>query len=211
MVQVRKPEIQDAILAGAKELFESKGYNQTTVGQIAEQASVTTSNIYNYFPSKLDIFFAIYTPWYAERLEALDREVDAIEGPREKLRKVLSTILRDLPVEDHCFSNNLIQAVSTRPADRAFYGSNLGMSEKKVSAILRRILPECRQWIIDDDVFSHFLLMAFDGFAMHARLTGPERRMEETIEMLCEFILGPAGEPEAVVSHQLSVVSKGAG
>jgi hypothetical protein len=65
-------------------------------------------------------------------------------------------------------------------------------SEEKVSAILRKILPASRQWIIEDDVFSHFLLMAFDGLGMHARLSGPERRIEETIDMLCEFILGVA-------------------
>jgi hypothetical protein len=34
--------------------------------------------------------------------------------------------------------------------------------------------------------------MAFDGFVMNARVTGPERRMEEITDMLCEFILGPA-------------------
>lgn len=192
MVQVLKPEIQDSILAAAKELFQLKGYNQTTVGQIAGEASVTTSNIYNYFPSKLDIFFAIYSPWYADRLEKLEADVDAAEGPMEKLKILLERILRELPVEDRCFSNNLIQALSTRPADREYYGTNLVSSERKISNILKKILPECRQWIIEDDVFSHFLLMAFDGFAMHARLSGPERRINETIDMLCEFILGPA-------------------
>lgn len=197
MVQVKKPETREAILSAAHELFSSKGYIQTTLTEIAKAAGVTTSNIYNYFPSKLDVFYEIITPWYADRLEQLDREVDSIDDNRNKLEKVLRAIFLEIPMWDNFFANNLIQAVSTRPADATYSRSMLFVSEKKVSTILRKILPKSCQWVVHDDAFTHFLMMAFDGFAMHARLRGPERQTETIVDTLCTLILGPAERPSA--------------
>jgi len=59
-VQFKKPEIREAILASAFELFSSVGYATTTVPRIAERAGVSSTNLYRYFESKLAILYAIY-------------------------------------------------------------------------------------------------------------------------------------------------------
>ena len=51
-MQKKKPEVQDSILAGAFQIFQQRGYHGATMSDIAKVAGTTTSNIYNYFPSK---------------------------------------------------------------------------------------------------------------------------------------------------------------
>ena len=38
---------------------------------IARTAGISTANVYVYFESKLDILFAVYTPWLEDRLDRL--------------------------------------------------------------------------------------------------------------------------------------------
>ena len=71
MAQVKKPEVEAAILEGAYDLFLRKGYSATSLAEIAASASISTSNIYVYFPSKLKVLFALYDPWLRERVERL--------------------------------------------------------------------------------------------------------------------------------------------
>lgn len=46
------------IALGAQQLFREKGYDATTVEMIAERAGVSPRTVFNYFPSKADMFFA---------------------------------------------------------------------------------------------------------------------------------------------------------
>ncbi|MGH9196320.1 MAG: TetR/AcrR family transcriptional regulator, partial [Acidimicrobiia bacterium] len=52
----RKKEIMDAAVA----LFAEKGFNETTVGDIAAEAGVATGTVYLYFPSKDHILVALH-------------------------------------------------------------------------------------------------------------------------------------------------------
>ena len=51
----RKLEIRERILDTALELFESRGYEETTVGEIAERADIAYGTFFNHFPTKLDL------------------------------------------------------------------------------------------------------------------------------------------------------------
>ena len=46
---------RDTILASARELFDEKGFDKTTVDDIVEKAEVSKGTFYNYFPSKVEI------------------------------------------------------------------------------------------------------------------------------------------------------------
>ena len=50
---------RDNILTAAKELFETKGVQETTMDDIALQADYSKSTIYVYFQSKEDIYNSI--------------------------------------------------------------------------------------------------------------------------------------------------------
>ena len=56
----KKPSrVRNTIMSKARALFGKKGYNNTTVRDIANAYGCEPANIYNFFPSKEDILFEI--------------------------------------------------------------------------------------------------------------------------------------------------------
>jgi AcrR family transcriptional regulator len=54
----KKQKTRDTIIKVALELFAERGYEQTTIAEIAEAAEVSPRTIFAYFPSKEDILFS---------------------------------------------------------------------------------------------------------------------------------------------------------
>jgi AcrR family transcriptional regulator len=54
----KKRETRDALTRAALELFVERGYDETTLAEIADAAGVSTRTIFAYFPSKEDILFS---------------------------------------------------------------------------------------------------------------------------------------------------------
>lgn len=61
-MQYQKEEIRVAILKAARKEFAKDGYHQASIRQIAKQADVLPSNIYNYFGNKDEIFKEVLSP-----------------------------------------------------------------------------------------------------------------------------------------------------
>ncbi|MGB4093892.1 MAG: TetR/AcrR family transcriptional regulator [Ruminococcus flavefaciens] len=55
-MQVKKDEIRNKILEMAQRLFIKRGYENTSLKQIAEKSNISKSNIYRYYSSKDDIY-----------------------------------------------------------------------------------------------------------------------------------------------------------
>lgn len=54
-------ETRARLLAAARQCFGINGFDGTTNAQIAEVAGVTSAAIYHYFPSKIDLYVAVFT------------------------------------------------------------------------------------------------------------------------------------------------------
>lgn len=77
-----------SIIAGARALFGDRGFQKTTMNEIAANIQASPANLYNYFPSKKAIGFAVASQYLAEE-EALLRalEADPPEDAEEHLRQ----------------------------------------------------------------------------------------------------------------------------
>src|SRR6266496_294907 len=69
----KKQRTRDTISKVALELFAKRGYEQTTIAEIADAAEVSPRTIFAYFPSKEDILFCDL-PEMEERLAQALRE-----------------------------------------------------------------------------------------------------------------------------------------
>jgi len=56
----RSPESEAAVLAAAKELIAEKGYAGFSVDEVARRAGAGKTTIYRWYPTKADLFLAIY-------------------------------------------------------------------------------------------------------------------------------------------------------
>ena len=85
-MQVKKREIRKKILHTARTEFELLGFEKSTMRSIANKSSITTSNIYNYFKSKDELFMEIVEPTMSKISLALinmenqrsDRDIDLL-------------------------------------------------------------------------------------------------------------------------------------
>jgi AcrR family transcriptional regulator len=85
---------RDAILEAARTVFARKGYADTGVEDIAEQAGIGKGTLYLYFPSKEQIYLAALLE-EARKLDITSREaMSAAEGWLDKLRAFVEVRLR---------------------------------------------------------------------------------------------------------------------
>ncbi|MDP3854747.1 TetR/AcrR family transcriptional regulator [Phenylobacterium sp.] len=70
----RKEATRQRVLDAARELFETRGYDETTVREIARQAEVSVGSVFTTFSSKGDILSQVM----ADRLDALYAELDRV-------------------------------------------------------------------------------------------------------------------------------------
>ena len=197
MAQVKKDRIRSAIIDGAYKLFREKSYLGTSVADIGRAAGIAPSNVYVYFRSKFEIFYATYEPWLNERLSRLKSELAEIEDTDARLLHIIRAVWIDLPVEDNGFANNLMQAVSTTDKDEPFRSDLLSRSEAALSDLLRCALLEDRHHLIDNNRLAHILLMAFDGFVVRHHVGGTRPDMNEIVQIMKLLVVG---QPPRVVS-----------
>jgi AcrR family transcriptional regulator len=190
MAQVKKIEVRDRILAAATRLFAERTYALATINQIASAADTAPSNVYVYFRSKLEIVFAIYTPWLKEHLESLAQEVEALRTPEAKALRVVEKLWRDIPADRNAFANNLIQAVASATQEDCYDPALLRWTEQTIATILSRALPPARVAEIDCLRFAHILMMAFDGFAANRSINRAIDCDDRMIEEMTAAILG---------------------
>jgi len=190
MAQVKKARVRDAIIEGAYRLFRKQSYLGTSVADIGRAAGVAPSNVYVYFNSKFEIFYAVYEPWLNRRLARLERELGKIESADQKLLHIIKTVWIDWPAEDNGFANNLMQAVSTTDKDETFRSDLLSRAEAALSELLHRALPEGRHNLIENHRLAHILLMAFDGFVVRHHVGGTRPDMRSIVDIMTLLIAG---------------------
>jgi AcrR family transcriptional regulator len=83
----KKAQTRDAIIEAALDLFERKGYDETTVEEIAAAADVSERTFFRYFDSKMDVVMAD-----KHRDQTLEEVIDqrpAHESPIEAFRNAI--------------------------------------------------------------------------------------------------------------------------
>ena len=85
LVEKRRRQI---ILAAIK-LFSKKGFHKTTLKELADEAGLSHGNVYDYVGSKEDIFFLIHEFLAGSAMEILNRSLENIQDPIDKLRRMV--------------------------------------------------------------------------------------------------------------------------
>jgi AcrR family transcriptional regulator len=100
--QRKKQQTRQAIYEAARRLFAERGFDRVAVAEVAREANVSEVTVFNYFPTKEDLFYAGMHFFEEELLEAVRarktgesalrafrrRLLDSVEGLRSKERFV---------------------------------------------------------------------------------------------------------------------------
>jgi TetR/AcrR family fatty acid metabolism transcriptional regulator len=79
---------RELILRAATRVFARNGYFNSKVADIARAADVADGTVYLYFKSKEEILHSIFDQNMAEAISSGRKLIDALNDPREKLRRI---------------------------------------------------------------------------------------------------------------------------
>lgn len=93
----KKAKTRAAIQRHALRLFKKRGYDETTVEDIAEAAEVSPSTFFRYFPTKEDVvMYDVFDPVLLASLRSQPHGLDPVRAMRAAMRQVF----RDMDEED---------------------------------------------------------------------------------------------------------------
>jgi TetR/AcrR family fatty acid metabolism transcriptional regulator len=133
---------REKILQGALEAFAKKGFYNTKVSEIADEAGVADGTIYLYFKNKDDLLISLFEDrmeWIIDRIEA---ELERVEGGTiEKVRRYMELHFQ-LAVENPALAEFITvelrqSAKFIKEYDNPKFGDYLG--------ILKRLIEEGQQ------------------------------------------------------------------
>lgn len=195
MAQVKKQEVYDSILASASRLFQEKGYNATSVADIGQAAGMSTSNIYVYFGSKIDILFSIYNPWFEIQLDQVALRVSDISDRTERLTAILEALWIDIPSDPCGFPDAMLQAlISSAGAGGTREGAELErFTRARVEVLFAAALPTGdlpipRRALVD------LVLTVFHGILVGRRMSSGAAGTRAVIDLVVHSLLQPVRE-----------------
>jgi len=84
-VERRKARTRAALLAAARELFASSGFQDTAIAEIAERADIAIGSFYNYFRTKEELLDALLEEELTRQLTLLQARQEQVGDPAEKI------------------------------------------------------------------------------------------------------------------------------
>ncbi len=141
VLQERQARV-DLILDSAERAFVEKGYNDTSVNEIAEVADFSRTSIYQYFSSKEEIYFALLDR-YSDVL--IDRLTEATARPSrtvDKIRAFLDEIRQVMKLKPNLFSLYFVQRHQVEPRLSPELKSRLRVKRRRLENIFRDFYRE---------------------------------------------------------------------
>lgn len=129
----KKARTRESIQAEALRLFRERGYETTSVEQVAEAAEVSPSTVYRYFPSKLEL--VLWDPLDPLILAAF-RAQPAQLSPLAALRAALASALAGAPPEAMAELHQRTLLAMSVPDLRAAFMGQLSASVGDVAAAI---------------------------------------------------------------------------
>jgi AcrR family transcriptional regulator len=159
----KKIKTKAAIQKEALRLFLEKGFEETTIEDIAEAVEISPSTFFNYFESKEDVVFADELDPLI--LAAFDAQPDST-SPIHRLRMAMRTVFSQLTPEQEKTMRQRMQLMGTTPELR---GAMLAQFAGIVDQLAHLLAPRVGRK--RDDFKVHNLAGAVLGVMLAAMLT----------------------------------------
>ena len=178
---------RDAILLAARKLFTSKGYDTSSINEIAAAARVTSGALYHHFRNKREIMRAVFEALEAELKERISAAADNTRSASEAMRLTLRALF------DACLEDD-IRSIVFEQAPRV-----LGWEEwRKIDAkyamglllhLLSRLRKERKIGRCDDNVVAFLFLAALAEAGLQIALNRNNAHLRRQCEKTLEAFL----------------------
>jgi AcrR family transcriptional regulator len=139
----KRQHTRQALISAAMRLFEQKGYEQTTVAEIAATAQVSTKTFFNYFTSKDEVLF----PHLSGRIDAAVALIEQ-RNPHDNIADVLIRAMTQMLADaltaevDGGLALVRLPLIMSEPAVQAATLHRYFLAEAQLAEALHRSYPE---------------------------------------------------------------------
>jgi AcrR family transcriptional regulator len=194
----KKARTRQALVAAALRLFAERGFEATTVADIAEAADVSPRTFFTYFPAKEDVLFA----GAKDRIERL-RDALAKRAPDESFLDALRRAARDI-LADRTFQAEAqrthMQVIGANPALGARALQDLLAAEQVVAAAIAADLG-VDQTDLQPQVAAAAAVNALRGALMTWFLSGASGDPQPAFDQALDLLEHGLGTLSAAASH----------
>ena len=138
-------EVRRLILEAAVRVFESKGYSQTTMDDIAAEAGVARSAMFRHFATKSDLFHAAQLKPFLDLMttfkESLDAEIEELWEEERLMRGVIEVVYDGF----RAHRNGMLAIASMRELDPVAYREALAVIDGAFDDIVERATAETKR------------------------------------------------------------------
>jgi AcrR family transcriptional regulator len=134
----KKQQSRQKIATVAMELFLQRGFDRVTVVEVAEAADVSANTVYNYFPTKEELFFGLHRPMETQLAEIV-RQRDKTESLPTFLRRfMLASLERISPMssEEEAMRHQTIEVVEHSSTLYAYSLRMMQSAEQDLAEVL---------------------------------------------------------------------------
>lgn len=186
--RVQPQDSRDEILKAAMRLFERRGFHETSMSEVAKEASVSKALIFWHFKTKEELFLAVLSrllePYYidfAEEARALDERAQL-----ERLIESYLLFVRDNAPSVRFFIGRLMQSEDAADAFSAQIRTLYSGYQALVVDLIRRAQEKgfCSR-ALKPEYTASLLLSALNGFLIDLLfLRGPQFDLGGALEVL---------------------------
>jgi AcrR family transcriptional regulator len=101
---------REALIEAAHELFMRRDFDRVSTGEILERSGVSRGALYHHFPSKLDLFRAVYEASERRVIARLVAEIPSESSPGEALVAGARAYLRQCETDEELRRIGLVQS-----------------------------------------------------------------------------------------------------
>jgi AcrR family transcriptional regulator len=176
----RAAETRRMILDGAARLFAERGYGQTSVDAIIEEAVLSKGAFYHHFPSKEALLAALLDDRQRRCAEQMRGAVTPAASLREAIDRLVEASFEANEADTdgvRLYFEFCLQAMRD-PAAREIVSRSLAECREIVAGMLKIAQPGAVRGDLDADSAAALLIAMFDGIALHRAVSpsAPELR-----------------------------------
>jgi TetR/AcrR family transcriptional regulator, cholesterol catabolism regulator len=159
----KKEATRRRVLDAARELFETEGYEETTVRAIARRAGVSVGSVFTNFQCKLDILSEVMGERLSELYEELDRVGHQLRGSTaDRLRSLFGLFFAFETRRKRLFLAHIAATYDWRPGATATpFGHNERLKQVIRDCLARGVAAGDVDPAVDPELIVDMLLAAY--------------------------------------------------
>ena len=178
---------REAIIAAARKMFTSKGYDASSMDEIAAAARVTSGALYHHFRNKREIMRAVFETMDAELVRRVRTAAQGAKDADEEMRRRIRTLL-DLCLEED------IRSIVYQQAPRVlgweeYRAADEGYAIGGLVNLLSRLRKERKIAKYDDNLLAMLLLAVLNEAGFQIAANRNDAKLRDRCERILEAFL----------------------